>query len=1133
MSDASITSLQVVVKSDGIDQAAASLKVLVAAAAEAGVKVSDFVTKLKPLPKVQEDATDKAEKLIAAFKQQVALLGANQAAVNSYKTTMKGGTSAQVEMASSLGSEVDAYRAKVAAQKISTAETLKNEKATLAATEATRLFNAAVADNRVGPTRQTFKDSLQEEAEETRKLSEAKAKLAKETRALEAEEAKFEKNLRRAFIEDQARSYKLLALSQADAAKSGKDLNNSSSELAAMHDRNTSKLLAERKAVSDSKLAGDQYLASLKNQSDVLGLVGQKLRDYTAEQQRAKAATLGVSAEAEPMIKKLQETGKAAGNAHTGVAGITREFIVLGHEMSQGQFTRLGGSAMVMAEKFDVAKYAMKAWTAATVATGLATLPLALGIGAIAAAVALLAAGVVTYYHSAAALHEFRNEVILTGGSAGATGDQLYTMATKIGLASGELNNARKAAIELTASGKFTAAQIGQIAESAVNLQRYGGVAIETTIKQFEKLAKEPLGNTEKSFHSVSKAAMELDEKLHFLEPSILAQALAYENMGKTAEASKLIIDNFYSVMNGRIEDTKKNMSSLSQWWDKTIKDMANGWNSMFAKEDDEAVLAKAKSRLASLAKNDPNFGQTKTGQLMATEIAEKQIALDNKVTKAKKDASDSEIRRNAVTATMSLNSLDERTKGEMKYAEKVKKLNAEEADQLKAGIVTSKALHDQRMAQLLKEDTVKAKKAPSTEGSGYALAIEDVKGPADARKKIYEDAIKLIDAEVKYKVKSTEEGAKETEAILKAEHESAMALFKDEIDITAKFRRGELNQLNEMDKNKKKYESDRAAENAANLLRLKTNLLAEEYAAGEGERYAEKAFNTSQKNLTKENDLLRDKFAAYKALPEAMRKAGVTEKQMADLATQNHIDRLQAQVGVGPRSNEENDRLMSQIAELKVQKKLLEESEGNDATNKLALQSSAEMKSNSKKIGDDLANAILEGGTQGYSKLIKNMTMDFARMVLRPILQPAADSIAKMLGGGGSAAASGLGGGLGGLAADAASWFGAAPAVGSMGGGGMGALLSSMNMADGGDVSAGNTHIVGERGAELFVPKSAGTIVPTGQFNNDKGTTIHYSPNISIDSRSDQAQIHAMVSGAVRQGQADLVERLSRAGRI
>lgn len=61
---------------------------------------------------------------------------------------------------------------------------------------------------------------------------------------------------------------------------------------------------------------------------------------------------------------------------------------------------------------------------------------------------------------------------------------------------------------------------------------------------------------------------------------------------------------------------------------------------------------------------------------------------------------------------------------------------------------------------------------------------------------------------------------------------------------------------------------------------------------------------------------------------------------------------------------------------------------------------------------------------------------------------------------------------------------------------------------ADGGDPPVGQISLVGERGPELFVPKTAGTIIPNNQISNMGGQTINYNGPIiqnmsAIDTQS------------------------------
>jgi hypothetical protein len=64
----------------------------------------------------------------------------------------------------------------------------------------------------------------------------------------------------------------------------------------------------------------------------------------------------------------------------------------------------------------------------------------------------------------------------------------------------------------------------------------------------------------------------------------------------------------------------------------------------------------------------------------------------------------------------------------------------------------------------------------------------------------------------------------------------------------------------------------------------------------------------------------------------------------------------------------------------------------------------------------------------------------------------------------------------------------------------GIGSAISSAFggfRAEGGSVSAGKSYVVGERGAEMFVPRSSGTIVPNGGMG---GSTFNITVNGAID---------------------------------
>jgi hypothetical protein len=93
-------------------------------------------------------------------------------------------------------------------------------------------------------------------------------------------------------------------------------------------------------------------------------------------------------------------------------------------------------------------------------------------------------------------------------------------------------------------------------------------------------------------------------------------------------------------------------------------------------------------------------------------------------------------------------------------------------------------------------------------------------------------------------------------------------------------------------------------------------------------------------------------------------------------------------------------------------------------------------------------------------------------------------------------------------------------------GGGGLFSSIFGGFRAEGGPVSTGRAYVVGERGPEMFVPKSAGTIIPNGAASGRIELVVHAAEGVTIEQ---VGQIAAGVSVRVMQsGQAQQRRGLS-----
>ncbi len=104
--------------------------------------------------------------------------------------------------------------------------------------------------------------------------------------------------------------------------------------------------------------------------------------------------------------------------------------------------------------------------------------------------------------------------------------------------------------------------------------------------------------------------------------------------------------------------------------------------------------------------------------------------------------------------------------------------------------------------------------------------------------------------------------------------------------------------------------------------------------------------------------------------------------------------------------------------------------------------------------------------------------------------------------------------------------------AFGSVGGGGIFGFLGNIFKRErGGPVAGGNPYVVGEKGPELFVPRSSGTIVPNNQLGGGGSTSVVVNVDASGTSAEgdepDAAQLGRLIGSVV---QAELIKE-SRPG--
>lgn len=138
------------------------------------------------------------------------------------------------------------------------------------------------------------------------------------------------------------------------------------------------------------------------------------------------------------------------------------------------------------------------------------------------------------------------------------------------------------------------------------------------------------------------------------------------------------------------------------------------------------------------------------------------------------------------------------------------------------------------------------------------------------------------------------------------------------------------------------------------------------------------------------------------------------------------------------------------------------------------------------------LEDALVNG--KRFSDVLKSLEQDIARIIIRKsVTEPLGNAISSIFKGIDFGKIFGFGGGR----------------------------------AGGGAVYPGQYYVVGERGPEVLLPNTAGTVVP----NSALGGGVQIVQNISIDSRSDRASILAAMSAAKDAAKAEILASMQRGG--
>jgi phage-related minor tail protein len=327
----------------------------------------------------------------------------------------------------------------------------------------------------------------------------------------------------------------------------------------------------------------DSFVESLRGQAEAIGRTRSELLEL-------RAAQLGVSDQAAPFITRLREaegglarTGVSAAQTAAALRSVGPQFTDIVTSIQGGQpiltvALQQGGQLRDMFGSIGGAARALAGYIVSLVT------PLTV----VAAAVVALA---FAYQQGSKEADAYQKAIVMTGNVAGVTSGQLAGLARKAADTAGTVGQNADVIAKLVGAGVTNSDQLVKFSSTAIQSQKYLGVAIEDTAKAYAELGKDPL-----------QVSLKLNEQFRYLTLATYQQIKALQEQGKTQDASKVAQQAYTAAQDAANQRIAQSLGTAERAWN-AVKGAAKGaWDAMLDVGREETVeqkIAQLKARIA------------------------------------------------------------------------------------------------------------------------------------------------------------------------------------------------------------------------------------------------------------------------------------------------------------------------------------------------------------------------------------------------------------------------------------------------------------------------------------------------------------------------------------------------------
>lgn len=155
-----------------------------------------------------------------------------------------------------------------------------------------------------------------------------------------------------------------------------------------------------------------------------------------------------------------------------------------------------------------------------------------------------------------------------TGNTAGTTANQLATLAQQISLSGGTVSQASAVLAQLASSTRIPVTAFEMIAEAAIKFEKATGVAAEETVKNFEKIAKDP-----------TAVILQLNDSMNFLTATTYENIKSLQARGDIQAAAAAADEAYATGLNNVSAKVQQNLGTVETAWNAVKNAAKRAWD--------------------------------------------------------------------------------------------------------------------------------------------------------------------------------------------------------------------------------------------------------------------------------------------------------------------------------------------------------------------------------------------------------------------------------------------------------------------------------------------------------------------------------------------------------------------------